>query len=70
MARISSNFFGTQFNCCLENRPFKNNGQYPAPSGKKERIITVEFETNIFGMSGPRKMSAFIGDGSYHYPLS
>ncbi len=62
VGRITSNFFGTEFNCMVEDAIYKPLKEYP-PDSKKERIITVEYETNFFGMRGPRKMKSYITTG-------
>lgn len=40
IGRITSNFFGTEFNCMVESTPYKYGKEYPADA-KKERIMTV-----------------------------
>jgi len=70
VGRVSSNFFGTQFSCSVENVPFKGRMQeIPAPS-KKERVMTIEYETNLFGLRGPRKMTAYAGQGTFSSSLN
>lgn len=46
----------------VESTPYKYGKEYPADA-KKERIMTVQYETNFFGMKGPRKMKAFMTEG-------
>lgn len=60
VARLISNFFGTEFNCYLCNYPYKKSSKYPVNIDKDEQAITIEYQTNFFGFKGPRKMTAFI----------
>jgi hypothetical protein len=39
-------------------------------TGKKERVMTIEYETNLFGLRGPRKMTAYAGQGVFSSPLN
>jgi hypothetical protein len=59
VGRMTSNFFGTEFNCLLDESPYKRGRDYPVNS-KAQRTITIEYETNLFGLKGPRKLAAFI----------
>lgn len=43
VARLISNFFGTQFNCYLCNYPFKKSSKYPINVDKDEQTITIEY---------------------------
>lgn len=60
VAKLISNFFGTEFNCYLWNYPYKKFTEFTIDPDKTAQVITIEYETNIFGLKGPRKMSAFI----------
>jgi hypothetical protein len=60
VAKLLSNFFGTEFNCYLWSYPYKKFADFTIDADKSSQVITIEYETNIFGMKGPRKMSAYI----------
>lgn len=43
VARLISNFFGTQFNCYLCNYQFTKSSKYPISIDKDEQVITIEY---------------------------
>jgi hypothetical protein len=60
VAKLTSNFFGTEFSCYLCNSPYRRFGEYPISPDKDEQTMTIEYETNLFGLKGPRRMTAYI----------
>jgi len=56
-----SNFFGTDFKCYPINYQFQKNClHYPIYPNKNTEQINICYESNIFGLKGPRKMEAFV----------
>lgn len=63
VAKLLSNFFGTEFNCFLWSYPYKKFTEFTIDPDKSSQVITIEYETNIFGLKGPRRMSAYMPAG-------
>lgn len=57
LGKLRSNFFGTEFNLF-------DIGSNPKDGGDPDRwrtfLSSVQYETNLFGLKGPRKMQVFL----------
>ena len=60
VAKITSNFFGTEFNCFETDLPVNSKHKYKVDTNTCPQLCTIEYETNFFGLTGPRKMTAFL----------
>ncbi len=60
VGRIVSNFLGTTFNAYITDEPYKKYQTYPINTSSALKAVTVQYEMNLFGLKGPRKMTAFV----------
>jgi tubby-related protein 1 len=61
LGKVRSNFLGTQFTVYSEGRnPFKQSAKDQLSKPVRSELVTVIYETNLFGLDGPRKMTAIL----------
>lgn len=60
VAKLLSNFFSNQFTCYLCETLYKKNEVYAVQPAQSPQAIHIDYETSLFGLAGPRKITAFI----------
>ena len=56
VAKIKTNLWGTEFDCILTHKK----------EGEKMQTISINYETNILGLNGPRKMTVYVPSKANH----
>lgn len=61
VGKVRSNFLGTHFTVYSEGRnPFKSAKKDGAAKPLRSELVSVVYDTNLFGLDGPRKMTAIL----------